>query len=67
MLVSSTIDAARHIPLLRMTESRFVAAMKEHLQPPPPNHLRIITANELGEWPDDAEELEAGANRCAVS
>jgi glyoxylase-like metal-dependent hydrolase (beta-lactamase superfamily II) len=67
VLMSSTIDAARRMSLLRMTESEFVSATTERLQPPPPNHLRIITANELGDWPHHAEDLEAGANRCAVS
>lgn len=67
VLLTSTIDAARGMSLLRMTESEFVAATTEHLQPPPSNLSRIIIANELGEWPDAAEELEAGANRCAVS
>jgi glyoxylase-like metal-dependent hydrolase (beta-lactamase superfamily II) len=67
VLVSSTIDAARRMSLLRMTGSEFVSATTEHLQPPPPNHPRIITANEIGQWPDEAEDLEAGANRCAVS
>jgi glyoxylase-like metal-dependent hydrolase (beta-lactamase superfamily II)/rhodanese-related sulfurtransferase len=67
VLLTSTIDAARAMSLLRMTESEFLAATTEHLQPPPSNHSRIIAANELGEWPDDAEDLEAGANRCAVS
>jgi glyoxylase-like metal-dependent hydrolase (beta-lactamase superfamily II) len=67
VLVSSTIDSARRMPLLRVRESEFVGATTRHQQPPPPNHSRIITANELGEWPDEADDLEAGANRCAVS
>lgn len=67
VLLTSTIDAARGTSLLRMKESEFVAATTERLQAPPSNHLRIVSANELGEWPDDAEVLEAGANRCAVS
>jgi len=67
VLVSSTIEAAQGMPLLGMTESEFVTATTEHLQPPPRNNSLITTANELGEWPRDAEDLEAGANRCAVS
>ena len=35
--------------------------------PPPGNHARIVAFNTTGELPeDDATELEAGANRCAV-
>jgi glyoxylase-like metal-dependent hydrolase (beta-lactamase superfamily II) len=67
VLVKSTIEDARRMPLLQRTDSEFISATTEHLQPPPPNHARIIAANELGDWPDDAEDLEAGANRCAVS
>jgi glyoxylase-like metal-dependent hydrolase (beta-lactamase superfamily II) len=67
LLLSSTIDAARRMPLLRMKDSEFVTATTDHVQPPPQSHSRITTANELGEWPDDAEDLEAGANRCAVA
>jgi hypothetical protein len=34
---------------------------------PPENHARIVAFNRTGELPeDDATELEAGANRCAV-
>jgi len=47
-----------------MTEATISAS---DLRTLPSNPSQIITANELGESPDDAEELEAGANRCAVS
>lgn len=67
VLLASTVDAARGIWLLRLSESEFVAATTQHRQPPPANHARIITANELGAWPDDADDVEAGANRCAVA
>jgi len=67
VLLSSTIDTAGRIPLLQMTEAQFVSAATEHMQPPPPNHERIIAANELGDWPEGAHDLEAGPNHCAVS
>jgi hypothetical protein len=39
-----------------------------HLPPTPPNHSRIVALNETAGWPEgDVTDLEAGANRCAVS
>ena len=38
------------------------------LPPTPPNYERIVRLNEAGMMPDgDVTELEAGANRCAIS
>jgi hypothetical protein len=38
------------------------------LPPTPPNYERITRLNEAGKVPDgDVTELEAGANRCAIS
>jgi len=66
-LLSSTIDTAGRVPLLRMTEAQFVSAATERMPPPPPNHEQIIAANELGDWPETAHDLEDGPNRCAIS
>jgi glyoxylase-like metal-dependent hydrolase (beta-lactamase superfamily II) len=65
--LSSTIDRAGRMPLLRMTEAQFVSAVTERMPPLPANHERIIAANEVGEWPQGAQDLEAGPNRCAIS
>ncbi len=38
------------------------------LPPTPPNYERIVRLNEAGMVPEgDITELEAGANRCAIS
>jgi hypothetical protein len=38
------------------------------LPPTPPNFARIVNLNEAGEFPTgDPTDLEAGANRCAVT
>jgi glyoxylase-like metal-dependent hydrolase (beta-lactamase superfamily II) len=49
-------------------ENAFVDRVTSHLPPAPANFATIIEFNEGGEWPAGAEgDLEAGANRCAVS
>jgi hypothetical protein len=46
----------------------FVETLLKRLPPTPPNYEQIVTLNEAGLVPDhDVTELEAGANRCAIS
>lgn len=50
------------------SEATFVDRVVSRLPETPPNFRRIVDLNERGELPDlDVTELEAGANRCAVS
>jgi glyoxylase-like metal-dependent hydrolase (beta-lactamase superfamily II) len=50
------------------SESEFVDRLTSKLPATPPNFARIVGLNEAGEFPTgDPAELEAGANRCAVS
>ncbi len=50
------------------SEGDFLDAILNRIPPTPPNYLRIVELNEAGTMPDgDASDLEAGANRCAVS
>ena len=50
------------------SEGDFLAAILDRIPPTPPNYIRIVELNEAGAMPEgDASELEAGANRCAVS
>jgi glyoxylase-like metal-dependent hydrolase (beta-lactamase superfamily II) len=50
------------------SEQDFLATILDRIPPTPPNYLRIVELNEAGTMPEgDASELEAGANRCAVS
>ncbi|HEV2200110.1 MAG TPA: MBL fold metallo-hydrolase [Bryobacteraceae bacterium] len=49
-------------------EADFVRTILERIPPTPPNYLRIVELNEAGIMPEsDPTDLEAGANRCAVS
>src|SRR5581483_295599 len=50
------------------SEDEFLAPILERIPPTPPNYLRIVEMNEAGKMPEgDVSDLEAGANRCAVS
>jgi glyoxylase-like metal-dependent hydrolase (beta-lactamase superfamily II) len=50
------------------SEDTFVDRLTSRLPPTPPNFVRIVELNEAGAMPDgDPTDLEAGANRCAVS
>lgn len=53
---------------LHMRRTVFVETLVQRLPPTPPNYERITKLNEAGLFPDhDVTELEAGANRCAIS
>jgi glyoxylase-like metal-dependent hydrolase (beta-lactamase superfamily II) len=50
------------------SESAFLDRLTSNLPPTPPNFVRIVALNEAGEFTDsDPTDLEAGANRCAVT
>jgi len=50
------------------SEDAFVERLLSRLPPTPPNYRQIVELNENGASPAvDVTELEAGANRCAVS
>jgi glyoxylase-like metal-dependent hydrolase (beta-lactamase superfamily II) len=56
------------VGMLKLDETDFVETILTRIPPTPPNHAAIVAFNEAGEWPaDDPTDLEAGANRCAVS
>jgi glyoxylase-like metal-dependent hydrolase (beta-lactamase superfamily II)/rhodanese-related sulfurtransferase len=56
------------IDLLHVRRTAFVETLVERLPPTPPNYERITRLNEAGLLPDhEVTELEAGANRCAIS
>jgi len=50
-----------------VSKAAFVERITSKLPPTPPNFTYIIDLNEAGEFPSDPTDLEAGANRCAVS
>ena len=67
-VVDSLAAIRERVQLLHISEDAFVASLLARIPPTPPNHRRIVELNEAGLMPDsDPTELEAGANRCAVS
>jgi glyoxylase-like metal-dependent hydrolase (beta-lactamase superfamily II) len=61
-------EVERRNPVLGESEERFVESVLARIPPTPPNFTRIVRSNESGVPPKgDPEELEAGANRCAVA
>lgn len=67
-IVSSLDDVTGRVAMLGLPEEEFVATILARIPPTPPNHARIVALNEAGTLPEgDPTDLEAGANRCAVS
>src|SRR5258708_18939439 len=61
-------ETDEHVGPLHATRTVFVETLLQRLPPTPPNYERITRLNEAGLVPDhDVAELEAGANRCAIS
>jgi glyoxylase-like metal-dependent hydrolase (beta-lactamase superfamily II)/rhodanese-related sulfurtransferase len=56
------------IDLLHVRQTVFIETLVQRLPPTPPNYERITRLNEAGLLPDhEVAEIEAGANRCAIS
>ena len=67
-VVDSLETVQERVQLLHVPEETFAESLLARLPPTPPNHHRIVELNEMGQLPDsDPTELEAGANRCAIS
>lgn len=61
-------DVLKQVDMLRASEDGFVETLLSRIPATPPHHLEIVRLNERGEFPTgDPTELEAGANRCAIS
>lgn len=67
-LMTTLASVDEHIDLLRMQRVDFVRTILGKLPATPTNYQRIVTLNEHGLLPEEpTTELEAGANRCAIS
>lgn len=67
-IAATLADVAPRVAMVGLPVEAFVAAILARIPPTPPNHARIVELNERGEAPaGDPTNLEAGANRCAVS
>ncbi len=67
--IQASLDEVRsRLYTLNGTPESFIETILARIPPTPPNYLRIIEFNEAGQLPEgDPTDLEAGANRCAVS
>jgi glyoxylase-like metal-dependent hydrolase (beta-lactamase superfamily II)/rhodanese-related sulfurtransferase len=61
-------DAKRQIRLLQVNEREFTDSLLNKLPATPPNYVSITEKNLAGDFSDiNPVDLEAGANRCAIS
>lgn len=68
LLTAPLGEVASNLAEWLASEDDFVNRILARIPPTPPNYIAISQFNERGEWPDsDPMDLEAGANRCAVS
>jgi glyoxylase-like metal-dependent hydrolase (beta-lactamase superfamily II)/rhodanese-related sulfurtransferase len=68
-MISITIgEAIFNIPLLHIEKDDFISSLLQKIPATPANYLSIVEKNLAGDFSDiNATDLEAGANRCAVS
>jgi glyoxylase-like metal-dependent hydrolase (beta-lactamase superfamily II)/rhodanese-related sulfurtransferase len=67
--IQATIASIKNnTPMLNLNEEDFVDTIMQRIPPTPANYLAIVEKNLKGDFSDvDPVDLEAGANRCAVS
>jgi len=68
MLYSTIGEVKKTIQVLHKNEEDFIEFVLQHIPEPPPNYSSIVEKNLIGDFSDvNPFELEAGANRCAIS
>jgi len=69
LLIKTTLgEAKKNITMLRSSEEEFISSLLQKIPPVPPNFLSIVEKNIAGNYEGiNPVDLEAGANRCAVS
>ena len=67
--VQTTIgDIKKNVPMLKLAEEEFTTTILQRIPPTPANYLSIVEKNMNGDFGDiNPVDLEAGANRCAIS
>lgn len=61
-------EVVKNTPLLMESEQEFVKTLLKRMPNPPENYLKILEKNIAGDFTDvNPVDLEAGANRCAIS
>ncbi|MGH2647281.1 MAG: MBL fold metallo-hydrolase [Ginsengibacter sp.] len=68
MIRASLGDIKKSVSILQLDEESFITDLIQRIPPTPPNYLIIAKKNLEGDFKDiNPIDLEAGANRCAVS
>ena len=67
--IQATIgNIKQNVAMLKLNEEEFANTILQRIPPTPPNYLSIVEKNIKGDFSDiNPVDLEAGANRCAVS
>lgn len=67
--IQGTIGSIRHnVAMLKLSEEEFVNTILQRIPPTPANYESIVEKNIKGDFSDiNPIDLEAGANRCAIS
>lgn len=67
--IQTTIGSVKKsVPMLQLSEADFIDTIQQRIPPTPANYLAIVERNITGNFSDiNPIDLEAGANRCAVS
>jgi glyoxylase-like metal-dependent hydrolase (beta-lactamase superfamily II)/rhodanese-related sulfurtransferase len=67
-IAATLADIEEQVGVIHATREVFLEQVLARIPPTPPNYERITRLNETGVLPErDVTELEAGANRCAIS
>jgi len=68
LLIHSTLEKVKSITLLQLGEEGFIETIIGRIPATPANYLSIVEKNLQGDFSDiNPIDLEAGANRCAIS
>ena len=67
--IQATIGSIKeNVAMLKLNEKEFTNTILQRIPPTPPNYLSIVEKNNKGDFSDiNPVDLEAGANRCAIS
>jgi glyoxylase-like metal-dependent hydrolase (beta-lactamase superfamily II)/rhodanese-related sulfurtransferase len=67
--IQATIGSIKkNVALLQLSEDEFTKTIQQRIPPTPANYLAIVEKNIKGDFSDiNSIDLEAGANRCAIS
>jgi hypothetical protein len=68
-LIAETIEKLKDkLDMLKLAEGEFVTYTTSRIPPTPPNYQTIASLNKQGSYEGyNPADLEAGANRCAIS